>query len=224
MKKAFLAALAAVPALFGLAGPARTGCLDLPCGAPNVGWVDQVVTCYRTETRVRDVPCTVNRTVSHEETYEKKCWVNVPSWSEQKRTVWIYHEKPKEVERDVTCLLPLPPAPPCAPATVGCGGPGCDGGCGHGCGPSCDICNNAVPATYTEHVKCIEAEAAPEKFEFMEKVCTYKAVAHTELATRTVTQVIPETVIHHETYAVQVPYQVTIKVPVCGAAGCGCGH
>ena len=222
MKKAYLAALAAVPALIGLANPARACYTDVPCGAPSVTWVDQVVTCYRTETRVREVPCTTVRTVCHEETYNKECWVNVPTWSEQKRTVWIYHQKPKEVEREVWCVLPLPPAPCPAPA---CPAGGCDHGC-QGCGPSCDICRNDVPATYKQTVKCCDYEEAPEKVEFMEKVCTYKAEKHTEQATRTVTQAIPETTIKHETYCVQVPYQVTIKVPVCAAAGCGggCGH
>jgi hypothetical protein len=219
MKKAILAALAAVPALIGFAAPTRACYPDLPSCPANVGWVDQVVTCYRTETRVRDVPCTTVHTVCHEETYVKKFWVNVPTWSEQKRTVWIYHQKPKEVEREVTCVLPLPPAPCPAPAApTGCG---CQG-----CGPTCDICNNSVPATYTQKVKCCDYEEAPEKVEFMEKVCTYKAEEHSEQATRTVTQAIPETTIRHETYCVQVPYQVTIKVPVCAAAGggCGCGH
>jgi hypothetical protein len=221
MKKAFFAALAAVPALVGLANPARACYGDVSCCTPNVACVDQVITCYRTETRVRDVPCTTTRTVCHEETYVKKCYTSVPEWTEQKRTVWIYHQKPKEVEREVTCVLPMPPAPCPAPA---CPTGGCDHGCA-GCGPSCDICNNCTPATYTEKVKCCDYEEAPEKFEFMEKVCTYKAVPHEELATRTVTQVIPETTIKHETYCVQVPYQVTVKVPVCTAGcGCGCGH
>jgi hypothetical protein len=218
MKKGILAALAAVPALIGFAAPARACYPDVSCCAANVGWVDQVVTCYRTETCVRDVPCTVQRTVCHEETYLKKYWVNVPTYDVQKRTVWVYHAKPKEVERDVTCVLPLPPAP--------CPAPACPtGGCGcQGCGPTCDICNNAVPATYTQKVKCCDIEEAPEKVEFMEKVCTYKAEEHSQVCTRTVTEVVPETVMHHETYCVKVPYQVTIKVPVCAAGGCGCGH
>lgn len=204
MNKASRAALAAVlAALLGTSAQARACYPDLSGCAPNVTWIDQVVTSYRTETRVRTVPCTVQKTVCREEAVVTKYWVNVPTWGEQKRTVWVYKEVPKEVEREVTCLLPLPPA---------CGhGPCVDGCTGH----HCDICDNRVPATYTQKVKCVQPEAAPEKVEFVEKVCTYKAEERTRVSTRQVVETVPETVLRQETYCVTVPYQVTIKVPVC---------
>jgi hypothetical protein len=209
MKKTLFAALAGVvAALLGLSAQARACHPDLCCCQPSVTWVDQVVTCYRTETRTRLVPCTVQKTVCHEEAVTNKYWVNVPEWSEQKRTVWIYKEVCKPVEREVTCLLPLPPAP--------C--PTCSDSC---CGHHCDICDNRTPATYKQKITCIEHEAAPEKVEFVEKVCNYKAEEHSCVSKRQVVETVPVTVMHEESYCVQVPYQVTVRVPVCAPACCG---
>jgi hypothetical protein len=209
MKKMLYAVPAAVLAgLLGVAGHARA-CYPDMCCQPQIAWVDQVVTCYRTETRERVVPCTIQKTVCREEAVVSKSWVNVPTWSEQKRTVWVYKEVCKPVEREITCQLPLPPAP--------C--PTCSESCGS-CGHHCDICDNRVPATYKQKISCIEHEAAPEKVDFVEKVCTYKAEERTSVSTRHVVESIPETVLRHETYCVTVPYQVTIKVPVCAPAGC----
>lgn len=178
---------------------AHAFCVPLPCYPFEVVWVDKVVTCYRTETCVRAVPCVVQRQVCHEETYVEKYAVAVPEWSEQKREVYVYRTVPKEVEREVTVLLPAPPCPaPC--------------GDGHG---SCSFCNRPTPATTTTKIKCIEQEAAPEKVTFTEKVCTYKAEQRTRLAKRQVVQTIAETVMRQETVCERVPYTITIKVPVC---------
>jgi hypothetical protein len=207
MKTLYAAAAAVLAALLGVATPTRAGYPDA-CGCqPNITWADQVITCYRTETRERVVPCTIQKTVCREEAVVSKYWVNIPAWSEQKRTVWIYKEVCKPVEREVTCLLPLPPAP--------C--PTCSDIC---CGHHCDVCDNRVPATYKQKITCIEHEAAPEKVEFTEKVCTYKAEERTAVSKRQVVETIPETVLRHESYCVTVPYQVTVKVPVCAPAGC----
>jgi hypothetical protein len=203
MNKASFAAPAGVlAALLAWAAPASACHPDLGCCPPAVTWVEKTITCYRTETRVRTVPCTVPKTVCRAVPVVEKYWINVPTWSEQKRTVWVYKEVPKEVERVITCLLPLPPA---------CGGPCVDTCTGH----HCDICDNRVPATYTQKIKCVQPEAAPVNVEFVEKVCTYKAEEHTRVGTRQVVETVPETVLRQETYCVTVPYQVTVKVPVC---------
>jgi hypothetical protein len=209
MNKASLAALAGVlAALCGLSAQARACYPNLSGCQPCVTWVDQVVTCYRTETRTRAVPCAVPKTVCREETVVNKYWVNVPVWGEQKRTVWVYNEVCKPVGREVTCQLPLPPAP--------C--PTCSDGC---CGHHCDVCDNRVPATYKQRITCVEHEAAPAKVEFVEKVCSYRAEEHTAVTTRQVVETVPETVLRNETYCVTIPYQLTVKVPVCAPAGCG---
>jgi hypothetical protein len=208
MKKASRAALAGVLAsLCGLAPQAPACYPDLSCCQPHVTWVDQIVTCYRTETRTRVVPCTVPKTVCREETVVQKYWVNVPEWGEQKRTVWVYKEVCKPVEREVTGALPLPPAP-CPTWSDSC------------CGHHCDICDNRVPAVCKQKIACLEPEVATEKVEFVEKVCSYRAEERTALCTRQVVETVPETVLREENYCVTVPYQVTIKVPVCAPVGC----
>ncbi|HJT78475.1 MAG TPA: hypothetical protein VJ739_14825 [Gemmataceae bacterium] len=193
-------------ALLGAASPALAGGPDSGCCAPKVEWVEQVVTCYRTETRVRAVPVTVNHAVCREEVVPRKYYVSIPEWKEEKRTIYVYKPNHKEVERTVYSLVPAPPCP--APA---CDGPGCHG---------CDICNTPELPVVKQKFQNLECADSAEKVEIVQKVCHYRAEERTELVKHTVIENVPVTTIERECYTVKVPYQVTIKVPVCAPACC----
>src|SRR5205807_2409545 len=81
-------------------------CVTLPGCSLEVGWAERVVTCYRPEVRVRQVPVTTYRTVCRAVPEVKKWYTQVPVWSEETRTVYVYKEVPKVVERDGTGLRP----------------------------------------------------------------------------------------------------------------------
>lgn len=208
LSRVVLSALLA--ALVG-AAPAFAGPHDLCCGAPEVRWADQVVTCYRCETRVREVPVTVNHAVCREEVVPRKYYVSIPEYKEEKRTIYVYKQTHKEVERDFYSLVPAPPCPAPAPA---CDGHGCHGG------PGCDICNTPELPVVKQKIKTLECEEGADKVEIVVPVCHYRAEERTELVKHTVVENVPETVVKKECYTVQVPYQVTIKVPVCVPACC----
>lgn len=202
----FVGSCALLAALVGSA-PAVAGCGDL-CGcAPQVQWVDQVVTCYRCETRTRGVPVTVNRAVCREEVVPRKYYVSIPEYKEEKRTIYTYKQNHKPAERDVYSLIPAPPCP----------APACDG-CGHG-GAACDLCPPDLPVV-KQHINTVECEDSFDKTEIVQQVCHYRAEERTEMVKHTIVENVPETTIKHECYTEMVPYQVTIKVPVCVPACC----
>jgi hypothetical protein len=191
-------ALAAVPALSDRAEAFGDPC----CCQPGITFVDKVVTCYRTEVRCREVPCTTYREVCRQDIYPQKYTILTPVCTPVKREVYVYKEEKKEVEREVTSLIPAPECP--AP-----------------CG--CNICQKAPPTLVVQKIKTIECVPSSVKVEVMDQKVTYQSQEYTRLVKGTIVDRVPETTVRKETYCVTVPYQVVVKVPV-GCAPCGCGH
>jgi hypothetical protein len=233
MKKALLASLA-VAGLMIAALPARADGLlrrhhgheecCAPCAPPcPPPMVEKTVTCYRPEWRTREVPCTVNRIVSHKVVENRQCTVNVPVWTTQKRLVTEYVQRPKVIEKEVVVCCKVPVAPPPAP----CGECGtCDDCCGRhhhrllhrgrdcGCPQPCPApCYQTVQQV--KKVCCTVMESCPVQREICCKVCTYRQEVRCYQVCRTVSECRPETVVHKECYCVMVPYQKCIKVPAC---------
>lgn len=177
------------------------GACCTPCCTPCVTWVDKTVTCYRQEMRVREVPCTINRVVLRTEVVPQTYTVCVPHWREEKRTITVCTCVPRQVERHVTCcrMVPVCCADPCTGCTYTC----------------------CKPETYVQTVTCTIMEQVPVQKQIAVRVCSY----HPEQRTCNVTRCIPEckteTVMRKECYCVCVPYQVTVKVPVCTQTCCG---
>jgi len=213
--KQLLAAFSLAAALLSLSAKVHAFSLPLPggCGV-SVSCEEKVVTGYRPEWQVRQVPTVVYRTVCREQVVAEKSYTTIPVWSEQKRTVYVYKKVPKEVEREVTVLLPAPPCP--GPDCLD--GPGCGHGCAHG---SCNFCNRPTPATVTQKFKTIEFQEDSTPVDFIEKVCTYKAQEHSNLVRRPVVEQVPETVMRTEVHCVLVPFHFALQVPACLS---GCWH
>lgn len=183
------------------------------CGG-CVQYVDQIKTYYRAEVRCRDVAHVVPRTVCREVPDTKTVLITTPVYDTQKRTVYVYAEEKKEVERTVHVALPecVKPA---------CGAAGCNGCGAKACGSCTDICKPPVQ-THALKIKTYECEAAAKPVEFSETVCTYKVQEKIVPCTKTISAVVNETVVRKKFYTVMVPYQVCVKVPVCVPATCPC--
>lgn len=185
------------------------GACCTPCCAPQVSYVEQTVTCYRQEMRQRQVPCTVNRVVVHTEVVPQTYTVCVPTWHEERRTITVCTCVPRQIERQVCCtrMVPVCVTDPCT-------------GCTHTC---------CKPECYTQTVTCTVMEQVPVQKEISVRVCSYHQEQRTCNVTRCVPECKTETVMRTECYCVCVPYQVTVKVPVCtqtcggSCGGCGSG-
>jgi hypothetical protein len=243
MKKLMVAGFLLAGA-FALAGSAqahglRRGCggcesdCAQPCAAPAPPpppqYVEKVVTCYKTEWREKNVECVVNHMVSHEEVRKHTSTVCVPVWKEEKRTVTEYKSVPKVVEREVVVCKKVP-----APCETPCGG--CESGCDNGCGhhrhrlfghrhKGCDDCGCETPCNVVrevQKVKCTVYECVPVKKDIVVKVCHYEQQQKVYETKCLVWECKPEKVMKKVRYCERVPYQTTIKVPVC-AASCDTG-
>jgi hypothetical protein len=113
MKKLSVLALA-VAGLALASAPARAGCgwCSPPpcdtCASVSVSWVEQAVTCYRTEMRERSVPCTVVRPVYHEVVTPYTYTVLVPDYHNEKRVCTVYTSVPHQVTNNVTYCRTVP--------------------------------------------------------------------------------------------------------------------
>jgi hypothetical protein len=174
----------------------RNSC-DTDCGAPavQVQYVEKTVTCYKPEWKEREVKCTVNRMVTRTEVVPVKCNIMVPVWTDQKQTQVFYKRVPKEVEREVTtchmvrdCVVD-----PCTGCTR-------------------TVCR---PEYSTQKVKCTIWECIPEKRDVTVRVCSWKPEERTVETRRVICEWKPETITRKERYCEMVPYQTTVKVPVC---------
>jgi hypothetical protein len=71
------------------------------------------------------------------------------------------------------------------------------------------------PEYYTQHVTCTVMEQVPVQKQITVQVCSYHPEERTCQISRCVAECKPEVVVHKERFCVMVPYQTTIKVPVC---------
>jgi hypothetical protein len=275
------------------ATPARAWCGGgWSCPAPcdvccdvSVSWVDQVVTCYRSELRSRDVPCVIHRPVYHEVVTPYTCTVMVPEYHNEKRVATVLTSVPHEIVRNVTTCRNIPvwtnvaqwvtsytsvprqvtctvtrcrsvpvwsnvtywvtsyTSVPrqvtcnvtcCSLVPVSCVDP-CTGCCFTVCRPQF----STVPVTrtvwecvpvqkqvtvpvchyrteyYTQAVKSVVWQCVPVQKEYWVPVCTYRPVQQTYQSRHLVCEYTTETVWHKEWFCVAMPYQTTVKVPVC---------
>jgi hypothetical protein len=161
----------------------------------TVTYVERTVTAYRPEWKERDASFTVNRIVPRAETVPVKTTVMVPEWIDQKQVVTTVNRVPKQIERPVTrCVtVPVDVTDPC----TGC------------------IRTVCRKETITEMVRCTVFECVPVQKEVTIKVCRMRPEEKTIQTTRVICETKLETIVRKERYCVMVPYQRTIKVPVC---------
>jgi hypothetical protein len=76
--------------------------------------------------------------------------------------------------------------------------------------------------TYVQPVKYTVYECVPVPQEYTVTVCSYKPEERTYQCHQTVCEWKQETVVHKECYCVSVPYQATVRVPVCTPVCGGC--
>ncbi len=217
------------------AAPCAPSCAA-PCAPAAPAFVEKVVTCYRPEWREKEVTCTVNRVVPRQVVEQHQCTVMVPVWKEEVRTVTSYTSVPRQVEREVTVCHKVPVAPACGECG-GCATACCDSGCGHhrhrlfgrhhrgggdcgGCGGCAAPCYQTV--TEVRKVVCTVMECVPVQKQVKVRVCSYRPEVKTYTTTRTVCECRPETVVRKVRYCVSVPYQTTVKVPVCQTCCASC--
>jgi hypothetical protein len=186
-----------------------------PAPAPAVTYEEREVTCYRPVWKEREVKCTVNKLVSHEEVTKQKYTVCVPVWTEKKETCTVYERVAREVEREVTCcrMVRKCEVDPCTGCTR-------------------TVC---CPERVVQKVKCTVYECVPRTKEVTVKVCSYKEEQKERECRRTVCEWKPETVVRKEKYCEMEAYKTKVKVAVCAAAPCAapceatcckseCGH
>ncbi len=205
MKKVW-AALVAVVAMVAIAGSAEACggrnecCAPPPCQPVQVTYVEKVVTCYKSQLVEREVQCVVNKVVCKTIDVPCKICTQEQVWTEQKRTYVVCKLVPREVEQVVTRCRTVSETvkDPC----TGC------------------LVTRCRPETYTEKVKTTVCDTVQETKEEMVKVCSYRPVEKTVVVKRVVAECIPVVVTQKVYDCVKVPYQVTIKVPVCQPVCC----
>jgi hypothetical protein len=171
-----------------------------PCVQYQVTYVDKVIVCYKTEMREKEVTCTVMRCIPREVVEQRKICVMVPEMKQEKRIINVCRSVPREIERVVTCCKMVP---------VTCTDP-CSGCC-------YTVCK---PEYYTTKVKQIVCDLVTEQKEIVVNVCNYRPEERTIQVKRCVIDYKPETVVRKVYECFKVPYQTTIKVPVCTPVVC----
>ncbi len=180
-------------------GPAMgCGACAAPCAPPVVTWVEKQVTCYRPEMRQREVPCTFTQMVPRTIVENRPCTVMVPHWVEEVRHCTVMTVVPRPVTREVTCcrMVPTCVTDPCTGCTR-------------------TVCR---PEMYTKQVTCTVMECVPVQKECRVRVCHPHPEQRTVQVCRVVCEPRQVTVVRRECYCVMVPYQTTVKVPVCTPA------
>jgi hypothetical protein len=188
-------AVAAVSTSQAQAFGCRRNCC-IPCCTPCcVTYCDKVVTCYKPEWRERQVQCVVHKMVPKEVVTKHVCNVLVPVVVEQQRTCTVLTKVARTVEKEVTCckLVPVLVKDPCT-----------------GCVTTC-----CKPVTYTQKVQCVVYECLPVQKTYTVKCCSFKTEQRVVEKKCCVMECVASTVMKTERYCVMVPYQKTIKVPVC---------
>ncbi len=170
-----------------------------PCPPPvacTTTFVDKVVTCYKPVWKEEQVECLVNKVVCKEVVEKVKCMVLVPRWLEEKRVCTFLVSEPVEVVHEVVrCrLVPIKVDDPC-------------------CVTTCKM------ETYVEKVKCVVPQCKAVQKEVVCKVCRLEAHEQIVDRKRLVMECVPTKVLQVRRYCVMVPYQTTVRVPVCVPVG-----
>jgi hypothetical protein len=171
-----------------------------------VTWVDQTVTCYRAEWRTREVPYVTYQVFTR--VVETPVTYTVPQaqWSDKKVMQTFYTMRPREVVQNVTCFKQVPTT--CVDPCTGC----------------CYTTWQCVPVV--QQVRSIVYDCIPAQREVTVRVCTYVPVEKKGVRRDVVCETKPVNGVRLERYCVMVPYQTTVKVPVCVPcpAPPPCGH
>lgn len=177
-------------------GPAYGPACPEPC------YVEKCVTRFRSEWRERDVPCTTFRDVCKTVTVPETYTVMVPCCREETRCETVITCRPKKIERDVTytkqvriCVID-----PCT-------------GCHR---------YEFKPEVCTRHECYTVVEKVPVTRQHVVKVPYFRPEVRTRQRVCQVHERVPVTIVKRERYCVQVPYLVTIKVPVCKPVAVAC--
>src|SRR5262249_39170599 len=179
----------------------RRDCCEASCApAMQIQWVEKKVTCYRPQWQEGEVTCTINRPIPREVVTPVKCGVLVPERTQVKRTMVVCGAVPKEIERDV----------PVCRMVAECVTDPCTG------------CTRTVcrPVTTMQRVRCTVMQSVPEQKEITVPVCNWKPVEQTREVRRIVCDWKPETVTRKVSYCTMVPYETTVRVPVCVPVAC----
>jgi hypothetical protein len=163
------------------------------CAAP--GYIERRITCFRTEWRERDVAVTVPRVVFHTEVVPVKRTVLTPVCHDEKRIVTTFVQVPKRIEREVESTTVVK-------TTVI-----------DSCGKSATAVS--PPKTIAAKQCATVFETVPVQKEICVQVHTLEPRVEVSQVTRTVPETKFETLVRKERYAVSVPYEKVVLVPVC---------
>jgi hypothetical protein len=159
------------------------------------GYIERRITCFRTEWRERDVAVTVPKVVFHTEVVPVKRTVLTPVCHDEKRVVTTFVQVPKHIEREVESTTVVK-------TTVT-----------DSCGKSATAVS--PPKTIAAKQCTTVFETVPVQKEVCVQVRTLEPRVEVSQVTRTVAETKCETLVRKERYAVSVPYEKIVLVPVC---------
>jgi hypothetical protein len=145
--------------------------------------------------REKQVTCTVNRVIPHQECVPVTRTVMVPEVKCVTKTITVCKLVPRVVEKEVPCTIMVP----CTMVDK------CTG---------CEY-TTCKPQVVMKKVCGVVLDSIPCQKQVTVPVCTYHPVQQTVTCCRTVCEVRPETVTRTVCYCEMVPYEVCIRVPVC---------
>lgn len=181
----------------GCADDCAPACAPVCAPAPQIQWVDKVVTCYRPVMREKQLECVVNKVVPREVITPLTRTYMVPETKMVEKTIAVCKLVPREVVKDVAVCVMVPTT--CVDPCSGC---------------SYTVCK---PTTVIKQVRCCVLDKVIEQKQVTVPVCTYKPVQETVQCKRIVCDVVPEKVVRTVRYCELEAYQTTVKVAVCVA-------
>jgi hypothetical protein len=165
------------------------------CTPCTPGYIERRITCFRTEWRERDVTVTVPRVVFHTEVVPVQRTVLTPVCHDEKRIVTSFVQVPKHIERQVESTTVVK-------TTVT-----------DSCGKSATAVSR--PQTVAAKQCATVFETVPVQKEICVQVRTLEPRVEVSQITRQVPETKFETLVRKERYAVSVPYEKIVLVPVC---------
>ena len=165
------------------------------CASCTPGYIERRITCFRTEWRQRDVAVTVPKVVFHTEVVPVTRTVLTPVCHDEKRVVTTFVQVPKHIERQVESTTVVK-------TTVT-----------DSCGKSATAVS--PPQTIAAKQCATVFETVPVQKEICVQVHTLEPRVEVSQVTRTVPETKFEKLVRRERYAVSVPYEKIVLVPVC---------